>query len=148
VTEDQVIERADVDRLGGAPVLSSEGAAVGQVSRLYPRGDTDRPDYVLVDHPREDVGPVAVPLQDARFDDGTLHVAFTEDELAGAPFFDAGEELDSADAAALESYYEDLRRGRDEGLTSESVPLPPRGQEKVTPSEGPGDVPPGRPTGS
>jgi hypothetical protein len=123
--------------LAGLPVLSTDGTEMGVVARVYPSDDA--PEWVKLDQVRPDVGPVIVPLRYAERRRGGLLVPFSPDELAGAPAVDAGDALDSADTAALASYYDDIRGGARSGPDADVVPLPPRGQEKRTPSEGPGD---------
>ncbi len=136
-------DRAENAELVGSAVVDARGVAIGTIGRTYPRGARD-PEYAQVDL---GAGPTLVPIGDARRRDDVVEVSVTVDQIRHAPFVDAGGELDPADLAALRDYYRDLDQGADPtgaDATEDVVPLPPRGQEKVVPSEGPDDRPPMR----
>ena len=129
--------------LVGSAVVDARGVAVGTIRRTYPRG-TPEPEYAQVDL---GVGPTLVPVADAHRRDDAVQVKVTLDQIREAPFVDAGRDLDPADLAALRDYYRDLGGGADPvgaDAAEDVVSLPPRGQEKVVPSEGPDDRPPTR----
>lgn len=127
----------------GSVVVDVRGAAIGTIERTYPR-DAPDPEFAQIDL---GTGPTLVPLTEARRRDGALEVPVTVDQIRRAPFVDAGRDLDPADLTALRDYYRDLGQEADPtGASADSdvVSLPPSGQEKVVPSEGPDDRPPTR----
>jgi len=127
----------------GATLVDARGVAIGTIGRTYPR-DARAPEYAQVDL---GAGPTLVPVADAHRRDDAVQVSVTLEQIRQAPFVDAGRDLDPADLAALRDYYRDLREGADPtgaDAADDVAPLPPRGQEKVVPSEGPDDRPPTR----
>ena len=132
-----------VDERQGTVAVASDGHRLGLVTRVYPASD-DAPTFVRVDRGSREHGVVLVPADDAALRQRELHVGYEREQVDRAPRVDAGLALDAEDRAAVTAYYRDLRDHPKRGLSDESVPLPPRGQERVIPSEGPEDVPPGR----
>lgn len=132
-----------VDEWQGTVAVASDGHRLGLVTRVYPAAD-DAPAFARVDRGSREHGVVLVPAEDAALRHRELHLGYARDEIDQAPRVDAGLALDAEDRAAVTAYYRDIRDRPQGRLSDESVPLPPRGQERVIPSEGPEDVPPGR----
>lgn len=125
------------DPLAGTEVLDTRGVPIGTIVRTYPR-DAQDPEFAKLD---TGPGPTVVPVEGARGGGDAIVVPATAEQIRDAPFVDAGRDLDPADVAALRDYYRDLHEGSDLESEADVAPLPPRGQEKVIPSEGPDDRP-------
>lgn len=136
-------EQRAVDERQGAVAVAATGEPLGLVTRVYP-ATSDAPMFVRVDRTRRERRIAVVSAESAELHGHELHLRFDGTEVDGAPRVDAGLALDAEDRAALTAYYQDVRRGPRAGLTDGSVPLPPPGQERVIPSEGPDDAPPVR----
>lgn len=95
----------DLYQLVGATAYDRDGDKLGTVDTVFVDNETDEGTFALVTTGLFGTRSSFVPLADANFRDGDLHVAHTADEVKDAPNLDADEQLDPDQELELYRYY-------------------------------------------
>lgn len=100
-----MIDTEMVDRLLGADAVDSSADRIGEVSQVYLDAKTERPTWVSVRLGLLHSAEVLVPLDDAKWDDRSLHVAVGRDVVRSAPRMEADEPLTDREQERLYAHY-------------------------------------------
>lgn len=100
-----MIDTEMVDRLLGADAVDSSADRIGEVSQVYLDAETERPTWVSVRLGLLHSAEVLVPLDDAKWDDRSLHVAVGRDVVRSAPRMEADEPLTDREQERLYAHY-------------------------------------------
>ena len=87
------IDISDPRELTGAAVTGRDGDKLGKVDDVYLDNATERPEWAAVKTGLFGTHVSLVPLATAEYQNGTLTVPFTKDEVQQAPHHDPGTEL-------------------------------------------------------
>lgn len=91
--------------LVGHPAFDVDGSEVGDVECCYLDLDTDLPEWVAVKTGKLTSKSRLVPLMDATMTAEGLHLAFSKDQIKGAPELDLDMDLTEAEEAPLFEHY-------------------------------------------
>jgi hypothetical protein len=94
-----------LDQVKGAEVTTSDGHQVGVVEGIYLDETSREPEWALVNTPWVGKRDTFVPLREATFEDGTLSVPYSREQLQRAPMIDPDGALEDWEEAQLYSHY-------------------------------------------
>lgn len=77
-----------LEQVKGAEVTTSDGQQVGGVEGIYLDEPSREPEWALVNTPWVGKRDTFVPLREATFEDGTLRVPYSREQLQRAPMID------------------------------------------------------------
>ena len=100
-----MIDSEHIDHIEGSTAYDAAGDKVGRVGQLYLDDQSGTPTWVTVATGLFGTAETFVPLEGASFDGSSLHLAYSEDTIKGAPRLDTDEHLDQAEEAELYRYY-------------------------------------------
>lgn len=96
----------DYDRYYGSVVVDSNGEKVGDVGQVYLDDATGRPEWVTVRTGLFGLKETFVPLQGQDATSSEVRVAYTKDQIKGAPSIDPEGHITEAEEAELYRYYD------------------------------------------
>lgn len=94
-----------LEQVKGADVTSGDGHPVGTVEGIYLDESTREPEWALVNTPWVGKRNTFVPLREATFEQGTLRLPYSLEQLQGAPMIDPDGTLSEGEEAELYSHY-------------------------------------------
>ena len=94
-----------LDQVKGAEVTTSGGHQVGVVEAIYLDETSREPEWALVNTPWVGKRDTFVPLREATFEDGTLSVPYSREQLQRAPTIDPDGALEDWEETQLYSHY-------------------------------------------
>ena len=97
----------------GGTAYGSDGGKLGMIEAFFADDRTGAPTWVSISTGLFGTRHSVVPVADATFTDGALHIPVTADAVKSAPAM-AGEHLDPADEEALRQHY---------GIAADPVPV-------------------------
>ncbi|MFA9431219.1 PRC-barrel domain-containing protein [Egicoccus sp. AB-alg2] len=97
--------KQDLYELIGATAYDRDGQKLGTVDTVFVDTETGEPTFAAVTTGLFGTRSSFVPLVDANFRDGDLHVAHAKDRVHDAPNIDVDEHLAAADERELYRYY-------------------------------------------
>ncbi|MEX2504777.1 MAG: PRC-barrel domain-containing protein [Egicoccus sp.] len=100
-----MLGKQDLYQLAGATAYDRDGDKIGSVGTVFVDNETDEGTFALVKTGLFGTRSSFVPLTDANFRDGDLHVAYPADQVKDAPNLDVDEELDREQELELYRYY-------------------------------------------
>ncbi|MGN6743253.1 MAG: PRC-barrel domain-containing protein [Amnibacterium sp.] len=124
-----MIATSDIERIIGAEVVDPDNDRIGKVSQVYVDADTDQPTWASVRTGLFGLSESLVPLDNASWDDETLHVGVQKARVKDAPRVDPEAEISPDEQERLYRYY---------GLADGAVPTGAEGadaDETVTVSD-------------
>ena len=86
-------------------MIDDSGDKVGKVTQVFLDDRTGRPSWVSVRTGFFGTNETLVPLSEARYADGEVHVPFSKAYVKDAPNIDAAHHLDEAEETELYRYY-------------------------------------------
>ena len=89
----------------GQTMTTTDGDKIGKIGEIYLDGDTDQPEWALVNTGMFGTKSSFVPIADAQADGDQIRVPFAKHTVTDAPKIDADGELSQSDEAALYSHY-------------------------------------------
>ncbi len=115
----------DVQQWRGAKAVDANGDKVGTVDEVYLDRGSDQPEWLTVSTGLFGTRTTFVPVADADFRDGEVHLAYTKDQVKDAPNVDADGALSTDEEQRLYEHYGrsdygdwDARSGDDADTTS------------------------------
>jgi uncharacterized protein (TIGR02271 family) len=111
-----MIDNADIDALSDATVQDRDGDRLGTVRQVYVSDEGGRPLFVTVHTGLFGHKESFVPLQDATFSEGVLHVAYDKDTVKGAPSIDADGAISDDEQGTIFDYYDGRAGGAASGV--------------------------------
>jgi sporulation protein YlmC with PRC-barrel domain len=100
-----MITGEQLDTTRGAPVVSKDGKALGNVEAIYLDADSGEPEWAVVNTGRFGHRSSFVPLKDATFEAGTLTVPYDENVVTRSPAIEPGERISESQEAELYAAY-------------------------------------------
>jgi hypothetical protein len=100
-----MIAATDIDRIIGSEAVDQDNDKIGKVSQVYLDTDSERPTWATVKTGLFGTSETLVPLDDANWDEGTLHLAVDKARVKGAPRVDPDAELSVDAQKELYAYY-------------------------------------------
>ncbi|MBS3942308.1 MAG: PRC-barrel domain-containing protein [Actinobacteria bacterium] len=100
-----MLGKQNLYELAGATAYDRDGEKLGSVDTVFVDNVSDEGTFALVKTGLFGTRSSFVPLTDANFRDGDLHVAYPAEMVKDAPNLDADEELDAAQELELYRYY-------------------------------------------
>jgi hypothetical protein len=94
-----------IDRMIGADALDTQDDRIGEVSQVYVDEQTERPTWASVRLGLLSGAEVLVPLQDAEWDDRSLHLAINRRTARDAPRKEMDEPLTVGEQERLYTHY-------------------------------------------
>ena len=96
---------SDPGELIGAGVTGNRGTELGKVDAVYLDNETECPEWVAVMTGMFGSHVSLMPLNEAGYRDGVLHLPYTRDQVRNAPHQDPDRELSSEDEQRLFGHY-------------------------------------------
>jgi hypothetical protein len=104
----------------GQTMTTTDGDKIGKIGEIYLDGDTDQPEWALVNTGMFGTKSSFVPIADAQADGDQIRVPFAKHTVTDAPKIDADGELSQSDEAALYAHYGmDSTESRSDTVTEE-----------------------------
>lgn len=101
-----MFDKDSLERLSGATVHGSDGDKIGKIGMIYLDNDSGQPSFATVSTGLFGTSESFVPLQGASMDGDDVRVAYTKDQVKGAPRVDTEGELDPAEENRLYQHYQ------------------------------------------
>ena len=95
----------DVQQWRGAKAVDANGDKVGTVDEVYLDRGSDQPEWLTVSTGLFGTRTTFVPVADADFRDGEVHLAYTKDQVKDAPNVDADGALSADEEQRLYEHY-------------------------------------------
>jgi len=89
----------------GQNLVASDGDKIGKIDEIYLDGETNEPEWALVNTGLFGTKSTFVPLRDATDDGDTLRVPYDKAKVKDAPNMDADGELSQSEESELYRYY-------------------------------------------
>jgi len=96
---------SDPKELTGANVTGENNTKLGKVDAVYLDNETQRPEWVAVTTGMFGSHVSLVPLAEADYRDGVLHLPYSKDQVQNAPHQDPDQQLSPEDEKQLFSHY-------------------------------------------
>jgi uncharacterized protein (TIGR02271 family) len=101
-----MIDTNNIDALTGAKVVDRDDDKVGTVRQVYVDDASGRPLFVTVNTGLFGTKESFVPIENANFADGTLHVEYDKATIKDAPNVDDDGAIDDAEQSRIFEYYD------------------------------------------
>jgi uncharacterized protein (TIGR02271 family) len=89
----------------GRTAVDADGNKLGKIEEIYLDGDTEQPEWALIQTGMFGSKSSFMPLRDAKSDGGQVQAPYSKDQVKDAPQMDPDGELSQQDEAALYSHY-------------------------------------------
>jgi uncharacterized protein (TIGR02271 family) len=96
---------SDPKELTGATVTGEQDTKLGKVDAVYLDNETQRPEWVAVSTGMFGSHVSLVPLAEADYRDGVLHLPYSKDQVRNAPHQDPDKQLSGEDEKQLFDHY-------------------------------------------
>jgi uncharacterized protein (TIGR02271 family) len=113
-----MITQNDLRKLLGATAHDPSGDKIGRIGQVYYDDDTDQPKWVTVHTGLFGTNESFVPLQEARFEGGTVTLGYDKQKIKNAPNVAQDRHLSPDEEAELYRYYD--IRGYNQGGTGDA----------------------------
>ncbi|TDT30992.1 PRC-barrel domain-containing protein [Naumannella halotolerans] len=127
----------DYDALLNADVQGSDGERIGAVNQLFLDDQTQNPSWVTVVIGVFGRREHFIPLADAQFRDGAIHVPYEKAQITAAPALDVDQHLSRDDEDVLFDYYAVQGRG---GMPPATDPVADEDPAAEAPTAQPSDA--------
>jgi hypothetical protein len=111
------------DDIGGVPVESTEGGALGYVSGAYTDAEGKPRAAVVAFH--DGTEDAVVPLIEASFRNGTIRVGYTEEAVRSTPAIEIEESLRKGAMETIDKHFQETTQNRLEASYEYSSKPPP-----------------------